>query len=163
MSIITISPHLIDFHTDEQQPAPSGRTQENGLLRQGCKLHRLHAATLISPDSAPKQLLLPGPRRCAWLRKSERKHSLQAPSASFTSDSTLKHKNHTSKVIEIASKFAWIAHINNPYYLTISSHNRNQCSEQAEGWEKAKKPPALWRAVGQMGAPLTKLWEIMLH
>lgn len=34
VSIISISPHLIDFHSDEQRPARSDQAQENGLLRQ---------------------------------------------------------------------------------------------------------------------------------
>lgn len=42
-------PHLIDFHTDEEQPAPSDHRQENGLLRQGCKLHRRTPPPLFHP------------------------------------------------------------------------------------------------------------------
>lgn len=32
--------HLVDFHADEQQPAPGDHAQENGILRQSCKLHQ---------------------------------------------------------------------------------------------------------------------------
>lgn len=38
----------MDFHADEQQPAPSDHAQENGILRQSCKLHR-RTATWFQP------------------------------------------------------------------------------------------------------------------
>lgn len=51
--------NLIDFLTDEQQPAPSDHAHENGLLWQGCKLHRHPYFTQYS-KTPPKQVLLRG-------------------------------------------------------------------------------------------------------
>lgn len=38
---------LIDFHADEQRPAPNDQAQENGLLRQSCKLHQCTPTSLL--------------------------------------------------------------------------------------------------------------------